>query len=111
MGKGHSPRLINTDKFFFSIKQLTSALKPLKKAHQVVNFKQTYKPPVSIFNILSRNSMYVQASQVMPVVKNPPANAGDIRDTGLIPGLERHSGVGISSGVAPYFSILVRRIF
>ena len=24
-----------------------------------------------------------------PVVKNPPANAGDIRDTGLIPGLGR----------------------
>ena len=25
-------------------------------------------------------------------VKNPPANAGDIRDTGLIPGLERSPG-------------------
>ena len=28
------------------------------------------------------------ASQVAPVVKNPPANAGDIRDVGSIPGLE-----------------------
>ena len=27
------------------------------------------------------------ASQVALVVKNPPASAGDIRDTGLIPGL------------------------
>ena len=29
------------------------------------------------------------ASQVALVVKNPPANAGDIRDTGSIPGSER----------------------
>ena len=28
------------------------------------------------------------ASQVAPVVKNSPANAGDVRDRGLIPGLE-----------------------
>ena len=28
------------------------------------------------------------------VVKNLPANAGDTRDTGLIPGLGRSSGVG-----------------
>ena len=28
------------------------------------------------------------------VVKNPPANAGDIRDTGLIPGLGRSPGEG-----------------
>ena len=27
------------------------------------------------------------ASQVALVVKNPPANAGDTRDAGLIPGL------------------------
>ena len=30
----------------------------------------------------------------MPVVKNPPADAGDISDTGLIPGLGRSSGGG-----------------
>ena len=29
-----------------------------------------------------------------PVVKNPPANTGDIGDTGLIPGLGRSSGEG-----------------
>ena len=28
------------------------------------------------------------------VVKNPPASAGDIRDAGLIPGLERSPGEG-----------------
>ena len=34
------------------------------------------------------------ASQVVLVVKNPPANAGDIRDTGLIPGSGRSTGGG-----------------
>ena len=34
------------------------------------------------------------ASQVALVVKNLPANAGDIRDAGLIPGLERSPGGG-----------------
>ena len=32
------------------------------------------------------------ASQVAPVVKNPPANAGDIRDTGSVLGLGRSPG-------------------
>ena len=35
---------------------------------------------------------YLGASQVALVVKNPPANAGDIRDTGSIPGLGRSPG-------------------
>ena len=29
----------------------------------------------------------IRASQAVLVVKNMPANAGDIRDTGLVPGL------------------------
>ena len=37
---------------------------------------------------LGRRSRVVEASQVALVVKNPPANAGDIRDPGLIPGWE-----------------------
>ena len=28
------------------------------------------------------------------VVKNPPANAGNVRDAGSIPGLERYPGEG-----------------
>ena len=32
------------------------------------------------------------ASQVARVVKNPPANAGDVRDSDSIPGLGRSSG-------------------
>ena len=34
------------------------------------------------------------ASQMALVVKNPPANAGDLRHLGLIPGLERFPGGG-----------------
>ena len=35
--------------------------------------------------------------QVALVVKNPPANVGDIRDVGLIPGLGRSPGGGHSN--------------
>ena len=35
-----------------------------------------------------------RASQVAPEVKNAPANAGDIKDAGLIPGLKRSPGGG-----------------
>ena len=34
------------------------------------------------------------ASQVVLVVKNPPANAGDVRDSGSIHGLGRSPGGG-----------------
>ena len=34
------------------------------------------------------------ASQVVLVVKNQPANAGDIKDVGLIPGSGRSPGEG-----------------
>ena len=33
-------------------------------------------------------------SQVVPVVKNPPASAGNMRDKGSIPGLRRSPGEG-----------------
>ena len=39
------------------------------------------------------------ASQVVLVVKNPPANTGDIRDVGLSPGLGRSPGGGYSNPV------------
>ena len=34
------------------------------------------------------------ASQVMPALKNPPATAGDARDSGLIPGSGKSPGGG-----------------
>ena len=37
---------------------------------------------------------YLWASQVALVVKNPPANAGDIKDTGSTPGSGRSPGGG-----------------
>ena len=37
------------------------------------------------------------ASHVELVVKNLPANAGDVRDAGLIPGLSRFTGEGNSN--------------
>ena len=40
------------------------------------------------------------------MAKNPPANAGNIRDTGLIPGLGRSP----EGGHATHSSILARRI-
>ena len=45
-----------------------------------------------VWIVRKRNCM--RASQVALVVKNPPANAGDTRDSGLIPGSERSDGVG-----------------
>ena len=46
------------------------------------------------------------ASQMAQVVKNSPANAGDIRDVGLIPGLGRFPGGGLGNPL----NILARRI-
>ena len=40
---------------------------------------------------------YIWASQVALVVKNPSANAGDIRDLGSIPELGRSSGGGLGN--------------
>ena len=48
----------------------------------------------------------VGASQVALVVKNPPANAGDIRDMGSIPQLGRSQ----EEGMVTHSSILVWRI-
>ena len=54
--------------------------------------------------------MYIQsyfwASQLALVVKNPPANAGDAGDTGLIPG----SGRSLEKDMATHSSILAWRI-
>ena len=38
-------------------------------------------------------------SQVALVVKNPPTNAGDIRDGGSIPGLGKSPGVATHSSI------------
>ena len=45
-----------------------------------------------------------RASQVVRGVKNSPANAGDVRDVGSIPGLGRSHGIG--NGNAFQYSFL-----
>ena len=52
--------------------------------------------PLPFFAVSRRKRILFcsRTSQVALVVKNPPANAGDIRDTGLIRGLGRSSGEG-----------------
>ena len=44
-----------------------------------------------------------------PVVKNLPASAGDVRDTGLIPGLGRPSGGGTAGKVVTAFLLVYTR--
>ena len=41
--------------------------------------------------------VYISVSQVVLVVKNQPANPGDIREAGSIPGLGRSPGGGHSN--------------
>ena len=62
-------------------------------------FKQCYSP---VFILIASEFWYgiysiPRASQVMPVVKNPPTNAGDIRDSGPIPRSGRSPGGGHSN--------------
>ena len=53
----------------------------------------------------SKREIYsTQLAQVALVVKNPPTNAGDIRDAGLIPALGRSPGEG--NGNRPQYSCL-----
>ena len=47
---------------------------------------------ISSFSVLSFSSALLFIGQVVLVVKNLPASAGDIRDMGLIPGSERSPG-------------------
>ena len=51
-------------------------------------------PIVCVYIYICKYNMYYEASQVVLVVRNPPVNAGDLRDTGLIPGLGRSPGGG-----------------
>ena len=63
---------------------------------------------LKLFVLLSFSSRFqhTRASQVASVAKNLPANAGDIRDSGLTPGWENP----LEEGMATHFSILAWRI-
>ena len=48
-------------------------------------------------SVTTHSEFYIRAMKSFPggsVVKNSPADAGDTKDTGQIPGLERSPGVG-----------------
>ena len=54
----------------------------------------SYVLPMQTPECFSLAPLRGRVSQVALVVKNPPANAGDIRDVGSIPGLGRSPGGG-----------------
>ena len=49
---------------------------------------------VCVYQVIEYIHWVEQASQVVLVVKNPPANAGDVTDTSSIPGSGRSPGKG-----------------
>ena len=61
---------------------------------------------MSRHHLLIRVTIEVWAFQLVLVVKNLPANAGDLRDTNLILGLED----SLEEGMATHFNILACRI-
>ena len=74
--KVYEKRLLN------QLDNLSAVLQPLKLSKTInLHF-------IAVPHILKR------ASQVVLVVKNPPANVRDLRDKGLIPGSGRSSGGG-----------------
>ena len=66
-----------------------------------------YKHILQVSVLVQKQSIYIKwASQMGLGIKNQPANAGDIKDTGTIPG----SGRSLEKGMATHSSILVWRI-
>ena len=58
------------------------------------DIKQVNQPVYQATPLSTYPSTIFGASQVAPVVKNPPANAGDARAMGSIPGMGRFPGEG-----------------
>ena len=54
----------------------------------------------------SQTLLYIWASQVVLVVKNPPASAGNTRDVGLMPGSE----IPLEKEMVNHSSVLARKI-
>ena len=60
----------------------------------ILESKSLIIPFPEMYKFIYRNAAIIyRASQVALVVKNPPTNPGNIRDTSLIPGLGRSPGV------------------
>lgn len=50
--------------------------------------------------VIGRGHRYMRASQVVPVLKDLPANIGDINNVGLIPGSGGFSGGGYGNALS-----------
>ena len=70
-------------------------------ARKILNHWTT-REALTFFFFLGLIIAKFEASQVVPVVKNSPVNAGDIRDIDSIPGLGR----SLEEGMATHSSIL-----
>ena len=89
---------VNQDQFLLSVQSLGHVqifATPLTAAHQTslsFTISRSLLKFISIESVMPSNHLILfknnscNASQVALAVKNPPANAGDIRDPGLIPG-------------------------
>ena len=72
-----------------------SALVKISPCGKLKTNKQTNKNQLCVvYKKLILNMRNQRAPQVALVEKNPPPNAGDMRDVGLIPGLGRSPGGG-----------------
>ena len=60
----------------------------LSLGQETANHSPYAKSALLSFLFLTKIHWHSGASQVVPVVKSPPANAEDVRDTGLISGQE-----------------------
>ena len=82
----------------------------LKQEHALSYNKpsQAYGCPLDCIYLRKSSGSCTWATQVPQVVKNPPANARDVRDAGLIPGSGRSPGEG--NGNPLWNSCLERRL-
>ena len=77
--------------FFFKVNLFCFIKRQILKP---ATLPQPFVMPQISFVILFPVLENIMASQVALVVKNPPANGGDLRDTGSIPGSGRSPGEG-----------------
>ena len=77
----------------FQLSHPLSSPSPASNPSQHQSLFQRVNSSHEVVKVLIDNR-YIWASQVVLVVKNPPASAGDVRDMGLIPGLGRSPGGG-----------------